>query len=117
VNRKKTKKSQKTGEVVIFITAASIEEGQKIAHVLVGEHLAACVNIVSSVQSIFYWQGKVCDETEVLLVCKSRGSLFGKICKRVKEIHSYTVPEVIALPISKGASDYLRWVNKVTRPQ
>jgi periplasmic divalent cation tolerance protein len=80
----------------------------------VAEHLVACVNIVPSLQSIFYWQEKVCDEKEVLLICKSRSPLFEKISQRVKELHTYTVPEIIALPILKGSADYLRWLNEVT---
>ena len=109
----KKKKAEAT-EIVIFITAPSVEEGQKIAYTLVGEHLIACVNIVSSIQSIFYWQGKVCDEKEVLLIGKTRASLFEKVSQRVKELHSYTVPEIIALPMIKGSKDYLRWIGEVT---
>jgi periplasmic divalent cation tolerance protein len=117
VKKKKTSKDRKkveVEEIVIFITAPSVEEAQKIAHHLVAEHLVACVNIVSSVQSIFYWQEKVCDEKEVLLICKSHGTLFEKISQRVKELHTYTVPEIIALPIIKGSADYLRWLKEVT---
>jgi len=111
---KKNKKRAKSTEIVILITAPSVEEGQKIAHTLVGEHLIACVNIVSSIQSIFYWQGKVCDEKEVLLIGKTRASLFEKVSQRVKGLHSYTVPEVIALPMIKGSKDYLRWICETT---
>ena len=103
-----------TTEIVILITAPSVEEGQKIAHTLVGEHLMACVNIVSSVHSVFYWQEKVCDEKEVLLIGKTRASLFEKTSQRVKDLHSYAVPEIIALPIIKGSKDYLRWIGEVT---
>lgn len=111
---KGTNKSPKSGEVVILITAPSTEEAQKIAHSLVAEHLVACANIISQVQSIFFWQGKVRDEREVLVICKSRAPLFGKISRRVKELHSYTVPEIIALPIIKGSTDYLHWIHEVT---
>jgi len=117
VNREKGKENNKVpefSEVVILITAPSTEEAQKIAHSLVGEHLVACANIVSQIQSIFYWQGKVCDEKEVLIICKSRASLFGEISRRVKQLHSYTVPEIIALPIIRGSEDYIRWINEVT---
>jgi periplasmic divalent cation tolerance protein len=112
--RKKSKKITKPDGIVILITAPSVEEARKIAHHLVAEHLAACVNIVSSVQSIFYWQEKVCDEKEVLLICKSCGSLFEKISRRVKDLHTYTVPEIIALPIVQGSKDYLRWIDETT---
>ncbi|MGH7273016.1 MAG: divalent-cation tolerance protein CutA [Nitrospiria bacterium] len=117
MNREKGKENKKVpgfSEVVILITAPSTEEAQKIAHSLVGEHLVACANLVSPVQSIFYWQEKVCDVKEVLVICKSRVALFEEILKRVKELHSYTVPEIIALPIIKGSEDYLRWINEVT---
>lgn len=107
-------KKAESAEIVIFITVPSVEEGQKIAHALVGEHLAACVNIVTSIQSIYYWQEKVCDEKEVLLIGKTRASLFEKVSQRVKELHSYTVPEIIALPIIKGSRDYLHWIGEVT---
>jgi periplasmic divalent cation tolerance protein len=113
--RNGNKKKTEAREIVIFITASSVEEGQKIAYHLVAEHLVACVNIVSSIQSVFYWQEKVCDEQEVLLICKSRGPLFQKISRRVKELHTYTVPEIIALPIVQGSKDYLRWIDEVTR--
>jgi len=112
--RSRDKKRTEGAEIVIFITASSVEEGQKIAHHLVAEHLVACVNIVSSIQSIFYWQEKVCDEKEVLLMCKSRGPLFEKISQRVKGLHTYTVPEIIALPIVQGSKDYLHWIEETT---
>ena len=117
MNREKTKEDKnkpKSGEIVILITAPSTEEAQKIAHSLVSEHLVACANIVSQIQSIFYWQGKVCDEKEILVICKSRAPLFEEISRRVKELHSYTVPEIIALPIIRGSEDYLRWIHEVT---
>jgi periplasmic divalent cation tolerance protein len=117
VKKKKTKTDKEMAaatEVVFLITASSVEEGQKIAQHLVAEHLAACVNIVSSIQSIFYWQGKVCDEQEVLLIGKTRAFLFERVSQRVKELHSYTVPEIIALPIIKGSNDYLHWIGEAT---
>ena len=117
MNREKSKKNIKipeSSEVVILVTTSSMEEAQKIAHRLVGEHLVACANLVSPVQSIFYWQEKVCDVKEVLVICKSRVALFEEILKRVKELHSYTVPEIIGLPIIKGSEDYLRWIHEVT---
>ena len=90
------------------MTASSKREAQKIARSLVHERLAACVNLVSPVQSIYRWEGKICDEKEVLLICKSRSILFEKLSRRVAELHSYTVPEIIALPITQGSSAYLQ---------
>ena len=79
------------------------------------ERLIACVNIIPQVESIFYWQEKVCNEKEALMIIKTRKSLINDIIKRVKSIHSYSVPEIIALPIISGSEDYLKWVGDVTK--
>ncbi|MDP3259189.1 MAG: divalent-cation tolerance protein CutA, partial [Thermodesulfovibrionales bacterium] len=76
--------------------------------------LAGCVNIIRNIRSIYMWQGKIEDEAEVLMVAKTQRNLFAKLCKRVKELHSYTVPEIIAMPVVEGSEDYLKWLNEVT---
>ncbi len=101
--------------VVVFVTTNSIDEARKIGNTLVQERLIACVNIIPQVESIFYWQEKVCNEKEALMIIKTRKSLINDIIKRVKSIHSYSVPEIIALPIISGSEDYLKWVGDVTR--
>ncbi|MEK6682107.1 MAG: divalent-cation tolerance protein CutA [Nitrospirota bacterium] len=101
--------------VVILITASSIDEAKKIGNALMEERLIACVNIIPQVESIFYWQEKVCNEKEALMIIKTRKSLINDIIKRVKSIHSYSVPEIIALPIISGSEDYLKWVGDVTK--
>lgn len=101
-------------EIVILITTGSSEEGAKIAQALVAEHLVACVNIIPSVRSFFFWEGKVQDVAEVLLVCKSRMALMEKVIEQVKSLHSYTVPEIIALPIMAGLPSYLAWMKDST---
>ncbi len=103
-----------TDHVVVLITAPAEEEAGKIAHALVTGRLAACVNIVKNVRSVYRWQGKVEDEAEVLMIAKTRRSLVAALAARVKELHSYTVPEVIALPIVEGAGDYLGWLGEET---
>ena len=100
--------------IVILITAGSVEEGEKIANALVESRLAACANIIPSVRSIFFWEGKTCQEQEVLLVVKSRKQLLDKIIDKVKQIHSYKVPEIIALPVIDGSREYLKWVEEST---
>lgn len=100
--------------ILILITASSIDEGEKIAQSLVTNHLAACTNIVPSVQSIFFWEGKTEKATEVLLMVKSKQALLDKIIEHVKNIHTYTVPEIIALPLIGGSEDYLKWVEENT---
>ena len=102
-------------EIVVLITAASDSEAAKIAQALVEEHLAACANIVPGVRSLFFWDGKTQDERETLLICKSRSALMSKIIQRVRSLHSYSVPEIIALPIIAGSPDYLEWVRETTK--
>ncbi len=99
-----------TDKIVVFITSANRGESKKIAKALVEQKLAACVNITPPIESIFRWQGKVCDEREFLLVVKSRRELFPEIRNAVLKLHSYKVPEVICLPIVDGSEDYLQWI-------
>jgi len=100
--------------IVVLITAQKEEEAAEIAKDIVAKKLAACVNIVRGVRSIYRWRGKTEDEEEVLLVVKSRLTLFPDLMKRVKELHRYTVPEIIALPIMEGAEEYLGWLKEET---
>lgn len=101
--------------LVVFVSAGSKEEAEKIASGLLKEKLAACVNIVKSVDSHFWWQGKLDKAGESLLIIKTRKSLFARLAKKVKSLHSYEVPEIIALPIIAGHKPYLDWINESTR--
>ena len=98
--------------IVVIITTPNSIEARKIAKKLVEEKLAACCNIIDRVNSIYFWQGKIEDETEALMMVKTRKELFDKLAKRVKELHKYTVPEIIALPILAGWGDYLKWIDE-----
>ena len=100
--------------IVIFVTASSIHEARKIGRTLVEEGLVACCNISQSIESIFTWQGKINVGNEVLIILKTKENLFHAVEKRVKQLHSYEVPEIIALPIIQGSKDYLDWVAKET---
>ncbi len=102
-------------EIIVLITAGSGDEAASIARALVDEHLAACVNIVPEVRSLFFWEGKTQDAREALLICKSRLPLLDELTLRVKSLHSYTVPEIIALPVAGGSREYLDWVRGNTR--
>lgn len=102
-------------EIIVLITASNKDEAATIGTALVDERLAACVNIVPEVRSLFFWEGKTQDERETLLIVKSRLLLMEKLVSRVKALHSYTVPEVIALPIIAGSADYLSWVRENTK--
>ena len=101
--------------VVCLSTASSDEEAAKIAKALVEEELAACVNLVPAVRSIYRWQGKIEDGAEVLMVIKTRRALIDALTARIKALHSYTVPEVVALPILGGNPEYLAWLVDSTR--
>jgi periplasmic divalent cation tolerance protein len=104
------------GYIVIFITTANPEEAVTIASSLVKEKLAACVNIINPIRSIYTWQGKVEDATECLLMAKTTMPLFELLKKRTKELHSYEVPEIISVPLLAGEENYLRWIGEVTLP-
>lgn len=101
-------------EVVIFITAPSEDEAAKIARALVEARLAACVNIVKNIRSIYSWQGNIEDASEVLMIVKSRNKLLTALSAKVRELHSYELPEIIALPITGGSEDYLKWIREST---
>lgn len=100
--------------IVVFITVPNDEEAIKISRTLVEEKLAGCVNILKGIRSIYSWKGTIEDDQEVFLILKTRSHLFDKLMERVKELHSYTVPEIIALPIIRGSEDYLKWLEDVT---
>jgi periplasmic divalent cation tolerance protein len=101
-------------EIVVFITASNDDEATKVARTLVEARLAGCVNIIKNIRSIYTWQGKIEDEAEVLMIAKTQKPLFDALMKKVKELHSYTVPEIIAMPIIEGSEDYLKWLREVT---
>lgn len=102
-------------EIVVLITTPSPREARAIGRRLVEEKLAACANIVPGVGSVFHWKGKICRTRETLMVLKTQRSCFGRLIKRVKSLHSYSVPEIIALPILLGSKEYLRWIRQSTR--
>ncbi len=103
-----------TDAIVMLVTAGTTEQGEALSRALVEERLAACVNLVPNVRSIYRWQGKVCDDREVLLVIKTRRALFSRVAERVKEIHIYEVPEIIALDVVEGSASYLGWLVRET---
>ena len=100
-----------TDKIVILCTCGSDEEAERIARSLVESRLAACVNVLPGVRSYYRWQGAVEDATERLLVIKSSRALFADLRSTLEKIHSYEVPEIIALPIVDGAQNYLSWLD------
>src|SRR5258706_9977623 len=99
-----------TNSIVILVTTGSEAEAETIARALVEERLAACVNILPPIRSIYRWEGKVTDDREWLLVIKTQSQRFAAVEKKIKALHSYQVPEVIALPILQGSTPYLHWL-------
>lgn len=101
--------------MVVFVTVPNEDEAVKIAKTLVEEKLAGCVNILRGIRSIYSWQGKIEDDSELLMVIKTKTTLFKELEKRVKELHSYTVPEIIGIEIKEGFKGYLDWLSEVTK--
>ena len=99
---------------IVMITAGNEEEAARIGLTLVEERLAACANMVPRIRSIYRWKGKIYDEQEFLIIVKTRTSLFQDLEKRVRELHSYEVPEIISFPVARGLPQYLEWVNAET---
>ena len=102
------------GFVVVFVTAGDAGEAQRIGRALVEERLAGCVNVVGPVRSIYRWQDAVEEADEHLLVIKARAADLPALGERVRALHSYEVPEVLALPVTAGSKDYLAWLAAVT---
>lgn len=98
--------------IVLFITTATAGEAQRIAEALLNQRKAACVNIVPKVSSLFWWQDKLNSAYESLLIVKTKAPQLKEIVRLVKELHSYDIPEIIALPIVGGNQDYLDWIGK-----
>ena len=101
---------------VVFTTAADAAEAEKIGRALVERQLAACVNVLPQVRSIYRWQGKVEDAPEILLIIKTTGAQFPAVCDAIRELHSYEVPECICLTINEGAPEYLKWLAESVPP-
>lgn len=106
-----------TDTLVVLVTAPSTEEGHTIARSLVAEHLAACVNVVPGVRSVFFWEGQLQEEAEALLVVKTRRERYEALQRRILELHAYSVPEVLALPVAAGSPAYLAWVGETVRAE
>lgn len=104
------------GNILVFMTAASEDEARTIAQLLLKKHLIACANILSPVESKFWWQGKIDTAQEYYVVMKSDEKLFKKLSEAVKKVHSYQVPEILAVPIVKGWQPYLKWLKTSLKP-
>jgi len=100
---------------LIYMTAGSLEEADKIGKALVGERLAACVNIIENMRSFYWWEGTLQEDHEVVMIAKTTPPLVDSLVERVKSLHSYRVPCIVSVPISGGNPDFLEWIDEVTR--
>ena len=102
---------------IILTTASAVEEGQSIANILVEKELAACVNIIPNISSVYRWEGQIQSESEVLLLIKTTKDLEAKVYREVQKVHSYDTPELITLPITNGSETYLDWMTAAVHKQ
>jgi len=101
---------------ILYITTGNREEARKIGEFLVKEKLCACVNIISNMESVYWWEGEIQNDTECILLVKTTADFVETVTEKVKDLHSYDVPCVVSLPLSdEGNSDYLDWIEKMCR--
>ena len=101
-------------ELIVFVTTPNSDEASRIAEALVSERLAACVNLVAAIESVYRWEGKVTRDREALMIIKTTRDRYAELERRVKELHSYSTPEVVALRIDRGSEQYLNWLRDST---
>lgn len=97
---------------VLFVMAPNLDEARALGKKLVEERLVACANVVPGVHSVYIWQGNLCEDSEVLLIMKTHEKNVKRLVDRIKALHTYEVPEIIALPIIAGSEDYLAWMRE-----
>jgi periplasmic divalent cation tolerance protein len=102
--------------IIVFMTAGSGEEAARLADMLVGANLAACVQILPEIESVYRWEGKVERQAETLILAKTCQSKFDDLEREVKALHSYDVPEIIAVKVTAGSNSYLQWLNESLVP-
>lgn len=101
--------------VLLYVTTASAQEAETIGRALVEQRLAACVNIIPAVRSLYWWQGNICCEGEAVFVAKTEQRLVEAVTQEIKKRHSYTVPAILVLPIEGGNAEFLDWVSRELR--
>jgi periplasmic divalent cation tolerance protein len=101
--------------IVVFMTAANGEEAARLADMLVGANLAACVQILPGIESVYRWEGKIERQSEVLLLAKTKKWKFDELEREVRALHSYDTPEIIAVPVTAGSAPYLAWLMQSAR--
>ncbi len=103
--------AQGSDAIIVFMTAANMEEASRIAELLVEKNVAACVQILPEMQSVYRWQGQIERQTEILVIAKTVKSKFAELETEVRAAHSYETPEIVATPITSGSTPYLEWLS------
>jgi len=103
-------------ELVVLVTAPGLDDARRLASALVTEHLAACVNVVPAIESVYTWEGTTEVSNEALLIIKTVESRYQELEARVKALHQYTTPEIVAIKIERGLEPYLDWMREATSP-
>lgn len=98
--------------IIVFVTVPGLREGTRISRAILTSRLAACVNVIPAIQSIYKWDGKIVQEKEAMLVLKTTRPQYQKLERKIKELHPYEVPEIIAIPLICGSSQYVEWVTR-----
>ncbi|MDG5814941.1 divalent-cation tolerance protein CutA [Chitinispirillales bacterium ANBcel5] len=101
--------------IFVYITAQDKQEAKEIASTLINERLAACANIIDGMSSVYRWEDKIVEDSEVILIAKTRNELFNDVAQRVRQLHSYSTPCIVALPLVEGSSDFLNWISEETK--
>lgn len=105
--------AKKTSKLIVcFVTCKNEREAVNIAKALLEKKLCACVNIIKNIRSLYTWEGKLCDDSEALMVIKTKERAFSKLAAEIKKLHSYDVPEIIALPVTCVSRSYAKWVTE-----
>lgn len=102
--------------IVVFMTASNGEEATRLAELLIGAHLAACVQILPEMESVYRWQGKIERQSEILLIAKTTAAKFADLEREVRALHSYETPEIVAVPLVAGSTPYLEWLTNSLNP-
>ena len=97
--------------IVVIVTVSGPEEGHRISRAILTCRLAACVTVIPQIESMYWWEGKIVQEREAIMVCKTTKAQFEPLEQKIKDLHSYQVPEIIAVPLVNGSSQYIEWIK------
>jgi periplasmic divalent cation tolerance protein len=109
-------KKQNKKYVIIFVTAPSEKIASQIGKMIISKKLAACVNIIPEIRSLYRWKNKICNDKEFLIIIKSSAKRFNELAVKIQKMHPYEIPEIISIPITKGSNSYMKWLSENIKP-